>query len=391
MIRKRDSFLPLSPARVGFLLALLFLPGVCAKAEVIYRETFGRPGPGTTANIGTTNFNWIRFNANGSLTALNSGVNGGAAGGTQTGRPTDVANVHAGPNSDGTFGAYALGWQFLDGTARLSYTPEYSFNPADYVPGSVVISWYQGNAALGQGFQVVVRVGGTWYASTRVFDNTTTFTADTFGTSAELMTYTFNPAAANWQILNFTGNYDPVTQTTTAGGTISLGAVASADLSGPITSFGLYRNATGSNGRVDSYTIEASSGTVVFTGTNIWTAAISSDWDFGTANWSNPAATPINYVDGSWTVFDDSASSGNVNLTTLFSPGATVVGNNTRAYTFNGSGALRGAGRLLKQGAATLVIDNSGSNGFTGPLTIEAGTVQMETETQTAIFPQDPW
>src|SRR3954451_12199695 len=111
-----QKLLRMSPARIGFLLGLVFLPAVCAKGEVIYRETFGRPGPGTTANIGTTNFYWIRFNANGSLTALNSGVNGGNTGGTQPGRPTNLANVNAGLNADGTSGAYALGWQFLDGT-----------------------------------------------------------------------------------------------------------------------------------------------------------------------------------------------------------------------------------------------------------------------------------
>src|SRR5262249_4782982 len=145
---------------------------------------------------------------------------------------------------------------------RLSYTPEYPINPANYVPGSIVFSWYQGNAALGQAFQVVVQVGGTWYASVQTFDNTAAVAnAAAFGNGAEFRSFTYNPVATNWLILNFTGSYNITNQASTASSAISLGGTPASDLSGTITAFGLYRNVTGSNGRFDTFTVDATTPT----------------------------------------------------------------------------------------------------------------------------------
>jgi hypothetical protein len=165
--------------------------------------------------------------------------------------------VNAGPNSDGTFGAYGLGWTFMDGTVRLEYTPEFTFNPADYNPGSVKFSWYMGNAALNQPFQLAIQQGGTWYASVQTFDVAAAMTADQFQTNAELKTFTYDPDPSKWLLLNFTGSYDGGNPgTTTTSSALSLGATPGAALSGTITAFGIYRNVTGSNGRFDTFTIE---------------------------------------------------------------------------------------------------------------------------------------
>ena len=229
------------------------------RGEVIYRETFGRPDP-AAGNISTTLFDWQRFNAAGTAGAQTSGVSSDS-----TGKPTDLANVNAGANSDGTFGAYAEGWSYQDGTQRLSMTPEFSFDPANYEAG-ITFSWYQGAAQLttptvaDQQGKLALRVGGVWYASVENETNGAGVTGTTFAESAGTVqvSQTFNPAAANWLILNFDGSYDPSTDVAT-GSTValSLGGNPVSDLSGAITAFGLYRDATGQNFRFDTFQIDA--------------------------------------------------------------------------------------------------------------------------------------
>jgi hypothetical protein len=250
----------------GAVVAALFSPA--AEAALLYRETFGRPGPpAATGNLAVhTGWDWIRFNVSGSVNTGN-GVNG-----TDDGAPTNVANTaSAGPNNDATTGAYARGWVFMDGSTtagqKLAMTTEHSVDPSLYVPGSLTFSWWQGNnytnsdgspgAAGLNAMKVAVRVGGQWYASNAVFLNTDVTGGSLFPTGAQLQTMTFDPAAANWTVLNFDGNYDPSTDAGTASTVaLTLGGPAGANLAGPITAFGLYRDIIGRNARFDSFTIE---------------------------------------------------------------------------------------------------------------------------------------
>ena len=108
-----------------------------------------------------------------------------------------------------------------------------------------------------------------------------------------------------------------------------------------------------------------------------WTGSASSDWDIlTTTNWLN-GSTPYIYGDGVPVSFDDSASSGTVNLTTTLSPSSITVNNSSLAYVFSGTGNLSGTGSLTKQGSGSLTIANTGFNDFTGSLTISGGTVQV--------------
>ena len=111
-----------------------------ADGAIIYRETFGRPDP-ATGNVGTVEFDWARWQTSGAAGATNSGVSSDGVG-----KPTDLSNVNAGNNIDGTTNAYAEGWSYQDGTLRLSATNEYTVDVASYAPGSIVFSWYQGAA-----------------------------------------------------------------------------------------------------------------------------------------------------------------------------------------------------------------------------------------------------
>jgi hypothetical protein len=243
--------------------------GVCVFAvpatqgAVVYRETFGRPDP-ATGNVGPQNFDWHRWTAAGTLGGTTSGVSSDGVG-----KPTDLANTaSAGPNIDDTFNAYAEGWSYQDGTQRLSATTEFTLDPADYEPGSVVFSWYQGAAQItgvDQNAKLVVRVGGAWYASVENETNPAVTSGANFGSTDPLIaqgavpvSQTYNPAAANWLTLTFDGHYDPATNTGTASTVaLSLGAAPAGDLAGPITAFGIYRDATGANMRFDTFQIDA--------------------------------------------------------------------------------------------------------------------------------------
>src|SRR4051794_28268441 len=123
-----------SHARAGMLIAALTLCGLPLRADILYRETFGNASP--TARAHPNVFGWQTFLASGLQYNTIDGNHAVDTGNTP-GRPIDVANVNAGPNSDGTFGALSGSRYFWNGNRRFGWTPEYSFNPADYAPGSV--------------------------------------------------------------------------------------------------------------------------------------------------------------------------------------------------------------------------------------------------------------
>ena len=109
-----------------------------------------------------------------------------------------------------------------------------------------------------------------------------------------------------------------------------------------------------------------------------WTGAGGNAWDIGTtANWVAFGVTPTTYLDIDSVRFDDSGALSSVNLTTTLQPGAVLVNNDTKTYTFTGAGKITGATGLTKEGAGTLVLDNSGTNDFFGPVAINAGTIQV--------------
>jgi len=107
------------------------------------------------------------------------------------------------------------------------------------------------------------------------------------------------------------------------------------------------------------------------------------NWDISlTPNWKHLDGTPTVYsqasVPGSAVNFDDSAlGTTTVNLTTALSPAGMSFSNSAKAYSFTGGGQLSGPGGISKRGSGTLTVGNSGSNGFTGPITIHEGTLQL--------------
>lgn len=243
---------------IARILALLLL-ACCfvtpSSADTIYRETFGRPVPTTNTDESTNAFDWADFRANAVFNIVNSdsGING-----STDGRPTDVANVNAGLNLDGTSGAYARGLHFFltgAGEPVLSYTPEYTLDPSLYLPGSIQFSWYEANANDADTMRLVVQVGGQWYANTATHA-TAPLGLSAFPTSAELKQVTYDPAAANWLELSFDGSYTGGVNGTD-GTVLSLGGAAGADLSGQVTAFGLLVEGAAGTRRFDTFQIDA--------------------------------------------------------------------------------------------------------------------------------------
>ena len=265
MMNQRPSHVWIGIA-ISIFTSLTTLTPVDVQAGVIYRETFGVPPPPTsTVDYSPKALDWQRFDNNGAeitTTGTASGVNFSVQG-----RLNDVSNVNAGPNADGTFDPYTNGLlYFADAVSpSLGFTTEFSFNPANYVPGSIAFSWYEGNNTAPHLFRVLVRNSAGWFASAATF-STAAITLANFGTQAELKTLTYNPAPSNWLMVNFNGDY---TLGATPGsgfatnstlGAVSLGAAPIAPLSGPITAFGVFgeRGGTGTgNRRIDTFQIDA--------------------------------------------------------------------------------------------------------------------------------------
>ena len=167
MINRRPSHVWIGTA-ISIFTSLTTLTPVDVQADVIYRETFGVP-PTATADFSPKVFDWQRFDNNGieiTTTGTASGVNFSAQG-----RLTNVSNVNGGPNADGTFDPYANGLLYFADVVSpsLGFTPEFTFNPANYLPGSIAFSWYEGNNTTPHLFRVVVRNSSGWFASADTF------------------------------------------------------------------------------------------------------------------------------------------------------------------------------------------------------------------------------
>ena len=126
--------------------------------------------------------------------------------------------------------------------------------------------------------------------------------------------------------------------------------------------------------------ITASGGTVYFQVTNtitdVWTAQVSTNWDAGTANWTNNIqGNTYSLGDPVW--FDDTANGASpllVNIVSNVFPNAVTVSNASKAYVIGGQ-AIGGATGLTKIGTNTLTL--TGTNTFTGDLAILGGTLEI--------------
>ncbi len=104
-----------------------------------------------------------------------------------------------------------------------------------------------------------------------------------------------------------------------------------------------------------------------------WTGATDNNWDYTTMNWLYQGA-PADFVDGRATLFNDSTTQTNILLdASPLSPSSITVSNNTKQYTFGGTGFFS-TGTLTKSGSSSLTLDNSGGNNNVPSVLISGGT-----------------
>jgi autotransporter-associated beta strand protein len=165
-------------------------------------------------------------------------------------------------------------------------------------------------------------------------------------------------------------------------GTIALvkytGAIAG---SGNITNLTLPQGGTGyiSNNAALStiFAVITSTGPgLTWTGTNSTSPNL---WDINTTtNWL-VNAIPTSYhqiiIPGDAVLFND-VGSGSVTLNTIVSPASIVISNNTKTYTFSGSGGISGASGLLKLGTGMAILSLTNDT-YLGDTSISNGTLQV--------------
>ncbi len=115
----------------------------------------------------------------------------------------------------------------------------------------------------------------------------------------------------------------------------------------------------------------------VNTPTDVWSGSTSGVWDIATTtNWTvlgNPAA----YQDGNIVQFDDTAIGATaISLNVAVSPQSVTV-NNTKNYSFTGTGGIGGVTGISKSGSGSLTLDTV--NSYTGATAITNGLVVFGT------------
>jgi autotransporter-associated beta strand protein len=94
-------------------------------------------------------------------------------------------------------------------------------------------------------------------------------------------------------------------------------------------------------------------------------------WDTTTTNWDNSGA-PDRYNSGDFATFDDLGTTNVVSLVGTLTPASITLNNNSAPYWFGGSGKLSGTASLTLGGSGSLIVTNTGSNDFTGVITVSA-------------------
>ena len=112
------------------------------------------------------------------------------------------------------------------------------------------------------------------------------------------------------------------------------------------------------------------------TGDVTWNGASNSTWDVdGANNWEFTfSGAPTHFFSGDTVTFDDTASTGTVNLVGSILPFNVEINNSSRDYTFSGTG-ITGSTALQKFGTGTVTFTNN--NTFTGSTMIGDGTVKL--------------
>ncbi len=103
-------------------------------------------------------------------------------------------------------------------------------------------------------------------------------------------------------------------------------------------------------------------------------------WDDSvTTNWlafkGTPNQVPSSFQAQDSVIFDDTASTPQINLKTILQPAFVTFNNNTLNYNLSGVGAIVGSTALIKNGSGSLTLANTGGDSYKGGVTVNGGSV----------------
>ncbi len=198
---------------------------------------------------------------------------------------------------------------------------------------------------------------------------------------------------------NTTINFDPATQTaafTAASVDLSAAGLVGVSPTATLTNgvpYAVLKRSSGtfSVGDLAKF-VPGSRGTVTRTNSNteitltpttaasiVWAgnSANPTFWDVATTqNWTN-GGSPDRFYAGDAVTFNDTTASFAIEVQgSSVNPGNMVFSNSTNDYTVSG-GTIGGSGSLTKSGSGTLTLTQAGTNSFSGPLNLVAGTLSI--------------
>jgi autotransporter-associated beta strand protein len=102
-------------------------------------------------------------------------------------------------------------------------------------------------------------------------------------------------------------------------------------------------------------------------------------WNTTSNNWTvESTGSTTAFATNDPVVFSDTGSaSPAIAISSTVLPGTISFDNNTNNYTLSGTGAISGAGAFIMDGAATVTINNTGANGWSGGTIIDSGTIAI--------------
>jgi len=211
-----------------------------SSGNVLYRETFWNQSGSVNeplSQVGWTGLTGTTVTPDANFIASNS-----------VGKPTGLSIVNAvepDPNPAKELGFIAA---FSTNAPYFAFTGEFTLNLNQFTVTGV--SWYQGHNNVNLATRFAIEIDGQWYVTNQTFTNTAVGSGGDFQNAsggAEEKVFTWSTAAADWLELDFV-----------QGSSISIGNPASADISGEITSFGLYADGTNATFRADNLEIQGS-------------------------------------------------------------------------------------------------------------------------------------
>jgi autotransporter-associated beta strand protein len=204
---------------------------------------------------------------------------------------------------------------------------------------------------------------------------TTIISADlNLGNNSNVMPLVSNPMIFNGGTLELATGFTTTSRETTlnsGGGTVQADTGVSATFNGSVSGLGELR--------------KTGTGTLTLNGTNTYTGGTTIN--AGTLALTTTSFNPSGFVNisGSGAAFDISGAGGNITIGdfsgvsgSLLHLGAnTLIFGTSNSTTFAGNGDGVGGG-LTKQGSGIFTISSTSTNTYTGPTTIQAGTVVVD-------------